>query len=68
MELRQQISNRLQALLAQKGLTQQQAAYRCNMDAATFNRIIKCKSNITIKTIQRIETVLETKILTVTHE
>lgn len=61
----QQIGNRVKEILARKNMTQQDLAYQMGTDPASLCRWLQGKSNITIYTIERMESVLNEPIIKV---
>jgi len=56
------LGSRIKELRIKKGLTQNDLATLCNFEKANMSRIESGKTNITILTLRRISTVLETQI------
>jgi transcriptional regulator with XRE-family HTH domain len=61
--LRTQISQRIKAVLKEKGLKQQELADSAGMSKSYLSRILHGKINPTIETIEQLEKALQTHII-----
>ena len=61
--LRNQISQRIKAILKEKGLKQQELAHLAGMSKSYLSRILHGTINPTIETIEQLEKALQTHII-----